>query len=85
MMRKRCNLPGFYALPVTSSPVKHSDSPGKSRKSSHRDGHNYLPGYCNPAAPRSKKISPADLAAVIHCYPTQVEAIQRVADQAATA
>jgi hypothetical protein len=30
-------------------------------------------------------MSPADLAAVIHCYPTQVEAIQRVADQAAIA
>jgi len=33
----------------------------------------------------TQKMSPADLAAVIHCYPTQVEAIQRVADQAATA
>jgi pyruvate/2-oxoglutarate dehydrogenase complex dihydrolipoamide dehydrogenase (E3) component len=33
----------------------------------------------------AQKMRPADLAAVIHCYPTQVEAIQRVADQAATA
>jgi pyruvate/2-oxoglutarate dehydrogenase complex dihydrolipoamide dehydrogenase (E3) component len=30
------------------------------------------------------RMTPASLAAVIHCYPTQVEAIQRVADQAAT-
>ena len=29
-----------------------------------------------------QKMAPADLAAVIHCYPTQVEAIQRVAAQA---
>ena len=29
-----------------------------------------------------RKMTPADLAAVIHCYPTQVEAIQRVAAQA---
>jgi pyruvate/2-oxoglutarate dehydrogenase complex dihydrolipoamide dehydrogenase (E3) component len=33
----------------------------------------------------AQKMTPAALAAVIHCYPTQVEAIQRVADQAATA
>jgi hypothetical protein len=33
----------------------------------------------------AQKMSPADLAAVIHCYPTQVQAIQRVADQAAIA
>jgi pyruvate/2-oxoglutarate dehydrogenase complex dihydrolipoamide dehydrogenase (E3) component len=33
----------------------------------------------------AQKMTPASLAAVIHCYPTQVEAIQRVADQAATA
>ena len=32
----------------------------------------------------TQKMSPADLAAVIHCYPTQVEAIQRVAAQAST-
>jgi pyruvate/2-oxoglutarate dehydrogenase complex dihydrolipoamide dehydrogenase (E3) component len=32
----------------------------------------------------AQKMTPADLAAVIHCYPTQVEAIQRVADQAAS-
>src|SRR5262245_26816059 len=32
----------------------------------------------------TQKMSPADLAAVIHCYPTQVEAIQRVAAQAGT-
>ena len=31
-----------------------------------------------------RKLTPADLAAVIHCYPTQVEAIQRVAIQAAS-
>jgi NAD(P)-dependent dehydrogenase (short-subunit alcohol dehydrogenase family) len=31
----------------------------------------------------AQKMTPASLAAVIHCYPTQVEAIQRVADQAA--
>lgn len=30
-----------------------------------------------------QKLSPVDLAAVIHCYPTQVEAIQRVAGEAA--
>ncbi len=29
-----------------------------------------------------RRMTPADLAAVIHCYPTQVEAIQRVAAQA---
>jgi hypothetical protein len=29
-------------------------------------------------------MTPADLAAVIACYPTQVEAIQRVAAQAST-
>jgi hypothetical protein len=29
-------------------------------------------------------MTPAELAAVIHCYPTQVEAIQRIADQART-
>lgn len=29
-----------------------------------------------------QKMAPADLAAVIHCYPTQVEAVQRVAAQA---
>ena len=29
-----------------------------------------------------QKMASADLAAVIHCYPTQVEAIQRVAAQA---
>jgi len=29
-----------------------------------------------------QKMAPADLAAVMHCYPTQVEAIQRVAAQA---
>lgn len=29
-----------------------------------------------------QKMAPAELAAVIHCYPTQVEAIQRVAAQA---
>lgn len=29
-----------------------------------------------------QKMTPADLASVIHCYPTQVEAIQRVAAQA---
>ena len=28
-----------------------------------------------------RKMTPADLAAVIHCYPTQVEAVQRVASQ----
>jgi len=32
-----------------------------------------------------QRMTPADLAAVVHCYPTQVEAIQRVADQAVTA
>jgi pyruvate/2-oxoglutarate dehydrogenase complex dihydrolipoamide dehydrogenase (E3) component len=32
----------------------------------------------------AQKMRPAGLAAVIHCYPTQVEAIQRVAAQAAT-
>jgi pyruvate/2-oxoglutarate dehydrogenase complex dihydrolipoamide dehydrogenase (E3) component len=31
----------------------------------------------------AQRMTPAALAAVIHCYPTQVEAIQRVADQAA--
>jgi pyruvate/2-oxoglutarate dehydrogenase complex dihydrolipoamide dehydrogenase (E3) component len=31
----------------------------------------------------AQKMAPASLAAVIHCYPTQVEAIQRVAAQAA--
>jgi pyruvate/2-oxoglutarate dehydrogenase complex dihydrolipoamide dehydrogenase (E3) component len=31
----------------------------------------------------AQKMTPASLAAVIHCYPTQVEAIQRVAAQAA--
>ncbi|WP_407889521.1 hypothetical protein [Scytonema sp. NUACC26] len=29
-----------------------------------------------------QKMTPANLAEVIHCYPTQVEAIQRVATQA---
>lgn len=29
-----------------------------------------------------QKMAPADLAAVVHCYPTQVEAIQRAATQA---
>ncbi len=33
----------------------------------------------------AQRMTPADLAAVIHCYPTQVEAIQRVAEQTATA
>jgi pyruvate/2-oxoglutarate dehydrogenase complex dihydrolipoamide dehydrogenase (E3) component len=32
----------------------------------------------------AQRMTPAGLAAVIHCYPTQVEAIQRVADQAST-
>jgi glucose-6-phosphate 1-dehydrogenase len=32
----------------------------------------------------ARKMTPAELAAVIHCYPTQVEAIQRVAAQAGT-
>jgi len=32
----------------------------------------------------AQKMTPAELAAVIHCYPTQVEAIQRVAAQAGT-
>ena len=32
----------------------------------------------------AQRMTPAALAAVIHCYPTQVEAIQRVADQATT-
>jgi hypothetical protein len=32
----------------------------------------------------AQRMTPAGLAAVIHCYPTQVEAIQRVADQART-
>jgi pyruvate/2-oxoglutarate dehydrogenase complex dihydrolipoamide dehydrogenase (E3) component len=31
----------------------------------------------------AQKMTPVSLAMVIHCYPTQVEAIQRVADQAA--
>jgi pyruvate/2-oxoglutarate dehydrogenase complex dihydrolipoamide dehydrogenase (E3) component len=29
----------------------------------------------------AKKMTPSELAAVIHCYPTQVEAIQRSAEQ----
>ena len=33
----------------------------------------------------AQRMTPDDLAAVIHCYPTQVEAIQRVAAQAAAA
>jgi pyruvate/2-oxoglutarate dehydrogenase complex dihydrolipoamide dehydrogenase (E3) component len=33
----------------------------------------------------AQKMSPADLAAVIHCYSIQVEAIQRAADKAVTA
>ena len=33
----------------------------------------------------AQRMTPADLAAVIHCYPTQLEAIQRVADQAVAA
>ena len=32
----------------------------------------------------AQRMTPADLAAVIACYPTQVEAIQRVAAQAST-
>ncbi|HMB07836.1 MAG TPA: FAD-dependent oxidoreductase, partial [Isosphaeraceae bacterium] len=32
----------------------------------------------------AKRMTPAGLAAVIHCYPTQVEAIQRVAAQVST-
>ena len=32
----------------------------------------------------AQKMTPAELAAVIQCYPTQVEAIQRVAAQAGT-
>jgi hypothetical protein len=32
----------------------------------------------------AQRMTPASLAAVIHCYPTQVEAIQRVATQAST-
>jgi pyruvate/2-oxoglutarate dehydrogenase complex dihydrolipoamide dehydrogenase (E3) component len=32
----------------------------------------------------ARRMTPADLAAVIHCYPTQAEAIQRVADHAIT-
>jgi pyruvate/2-oxoglutarate dehydrogenase complex dihydrolipoamide dehydrogenase (E3) component len=32
----------------------------------------------------AQRMTPASLAAVIHCYPTQVEAIQRVAAQAST-
>ncbi len=33
----------------------------------------------------AQRMTPDGLAAVIHCYPTQVEAIQRVAAQAAAA
>ncbi|MBV8554045.1 MAG: FAD-dependent oxidoreductase, partial [Planctomycetaceae bacterium] len=52
-------------------------------------GATFVAAHAGESLPRltlavAQRMTPADLAAVIACYPTQVEAIQRVAAQAST-